>query len=222
MTLYGTAFRVPTRYEWFYEEGDYFKLGPTLRSEHIHAEELVWEQRMGRDVLAIVSGYQYSLEHLIDEAVDPEDGLGYFDNTSEADGLGVEAELRAQIGARGHGYVSYAYERARETGPESRLTNSPDHLGRAGVVLPVAPRLYAAAEVVVESGRLTVYDTETDPVVLLNLNLSTTDLPGGVRGALLVRNALDETYAYPGGFEHLQPAIRQNGRDIALTVEYRF
>jgi hypothetical protein len=84
------------------------------------------------------------------------------------------------------------------------------------------PRLFAAAELVVESGRLTVQETETDAVVLLNLNLATTDLFGGVRGGLLVRNALDETYAYPGGYEHVQPAIQQNGREVAVTVEYRF
>jgi hypothetical protein len=37
-----------------------------------------------------------------------------------------------------------------------------------------------------------------------------------------VRNVLDEAYAYPGGFEHLQAAITQNGRDVTLAVEHRF
>ena len=118
--------------------------------------------------------------------------------------------------------MSYVYQRAEDGESGLRLTNSPAHLGRAGFVVPVVSSLFAAGELVVESGRLTVQETETDAFALLNINLSTTELFGGVRAALLVRNVLDEEYAYPGGWEHLQPAIVQNGREFALTVEGRF
>ncbi|MBT5533828.1 hypothetical protein HOK31_12260, partial [Candidatus Poribacteria bacterium] len=62
----------------------------------------------------------------------------------------------------------------------------------------------------------------TDAFVLVNVNVSTTELFGGARAALLVRNVLDEAYAYPGGFEHRQPAILQNGREFVISVEHRF
>ena len=182
----------------------------------------MWEQRIGSRLLGVVSAYRYEMTDLIDETVDPDDELGVFDNVSEVDAGGVEAELRAHIGEGGRGYASYAYQKAEDTATGARLTNSPAHLARAGIVMPVLRPVFAAAELIVESGRLTVQDTETGAVVLLNVNLSTTDLFGGARAALLVRNVLDETYAYPGGFEHLQAAVLQNGRDVVLTIEHRF
>ena len=220
--LYGEAFRAPTRFELFYEDPDAFKPSPWLVPEGIRTTEAVWEQRIGRDLLGVVSAYRYEMRYLIDEVVDPKDEIALYKNVSEVHAEGMEVELRGQIGDRGRGYASYAYQKAEDADSGGRLTNSPAHLARAGVVVPVLPKVYAAAELLVESGRLTVQDTKTDAVALLNLNLSTTDLFGGARAALLVRNVLDEAYAYPGGFEHLQAAITQNGRDVTLAVEHRF
>ncbi|MBT3271356.1 TonB-dependent receptor [Candidatus Poribacteria bacterium] len=220
--LYGEAFRVPSRFELFYEDAEAFKPNPLLKPESIRTAEAVLEQRIGPDLLGVVSVYRYEMIDLIDETVDPNDELSVYDNVSEVDAGGVEAELRAQIGARGRGYVSYAYQRAEDADSRQRITNSPAHLARAGAAVPVLPKVFVAAELIVESGRLTVQDTETDPLALLNLNLSTTDLFGGARAALLVRNVLDEAYAYPGGLEHLQAAILQNGREVAVTIEHRF
>jgi iron complex outermembrane receptor protein len=118
--LYGEAFRVPTRFERFYADEAVFKTNPILASEGVAAAELVWEQRIGSELLGIVSAYRYKMEDLIDEALDPDDELRYFDNISEVDAMGLEAELRAQIGRRGHGYVSYAM-RGRAT---SRRTSA--------------------------------------------------------------------------------------------------
>jgi iron complex outermembrane receptor protein len=220
--LYGEAFRVPTRYERFYENAGVFKANALISPESMRTVEAIWEQRIGRNLLGIASTYRYKMVDLIDATIDPDDELGVFENVSEVDAAGVEAELRVQLGARGRGYMSYAYQRAEDAASGLRLTNSPAHLARGGVVVPILSQLYAAANVVIESGRMTVYGTETDPLLLLNLNLSTTELFGGVHAALLVRNVLDESYAYPGGFEHLQPAILQNGRDVTLTIESRF
>ncbi|MBT3271354.1 TonB-dependent receptor [Candidatus Poribacteria bacterium] len=220
--LYGEAFRAPTRYERFYEDPDFHKTNPALEPESVHTFEAVWDQRISSDLQGVVSAYRYTMSKLIDETVDPADDLGVFENVGDVDALGIEAELRAHLGGQGRAYASYAYQSAESVGSGIRLTNSPAHLARAGIVVPVIAKVFAAAELIAECGRRTVQDTETDAFALLNLNLSTTELFGGARAALLVRNVLDEEYAYPGGFEHLQAAILQNGRDVALTIEHRF
>jgi len=43
-----------------------------------------------------------------------------------------------------------------------------------------------------------------------------------LRLTLRGRNLLDEPYATPGGFEHLQPAIQQDGRSWQAGIEWRF
>jgi outer membrane receptor protein involved in Fe transport len=41
-----------------------------------------------------------------------------------------------------------------------------------------------------------------------------------LRASLAARNLFDAGYAYPGGVEHLQPAITQDGRTLGLSLEY--
>ncbi len=219
--LYGEAFRVPTRYERFYVDPGYHKINPRLGPESGRTLEAVWEQRIGARLLGVLSAYRYDMADIIGEDVDPADEVSYFANVGEVHAAGLEVEVQVQLGSRGRAYASYAHQRAEDPVSGVRLTNSPTRLARAGVTAAAGP-LHAAASIVVESGRSTVKDTETDAFALLNLSLSTDDLFGGVRAALHVRNVLDESYAYPGGHEHRQAEIAQNGRDIMLTIESRF
>jgi outer membrane receptor protein involved in Fe transport len=100
------------------------------------------------------------------------------------------------------------------------------------VTCPVLTYLYAAAELQYESGRMTVYGTSTDPYLLTHLHVSTRSRPekgkpltGLFRHtqlSFLINNLLDVTYKTPGGFEHAQPAIIQNGRNFVVRFEYVF
>ena len=40
--------------------------------------------------------------------------------------------------------------------------------------------------------------------------------------SLRVNNVLDATYATPGGVEHRQAAITQDGRNLSVELRYRF
>jgi hypothetical protein len=40
--------------------------------------------------------------------------------------------------------------------------------------------------------------------------------------AVLLRNALDTEYAKPGGWEHRQAALAQDGRTLGVEVQWRF
>ena len=78
----------------------------------------------------------------------------------------------------------------------------------------------------VQSGRRTVYDTETAPFAYLSAQLLVSPHLRGraaalnrVQLAFKVRNLLDTHYAYPGGFEHVQASIPQNGRNYNLKLQ---
>jgi outer membrane receptor protein involved in Fe transport len=48
------------------------------------------------------------------------------------------------------------------------------------------------------------------------------ELLGRAQVAISVRNLLDARYEYPGGLEHLQPAIEQDGRTWGVGLGYVF
>jgi len=73
-----------------------------------------------------------------------------------------------------------------------------------------------------ESERLTVYGTTAKPFFLANLNLASKPFFKHLRASLLINNLFDIQYAYPGGYEHLQDAIIQDGRNFIFRLEYLF
>jgi outer membrane receptor protein involved in Fe transport len=116
------------------------------------------------------------------------------------------------------GYANYAYQNARDA--EGKLSNSPNHIFKLGLSYPFFGCFYAATQIVHETERITVYGTETEPFLLANLNLSTKRLLDHVKLSLLIRNLFDEEYRNPGGYEHVQDAITQDGRNFILKVSY--
>ena len=107
------------------------------------------------------------------------------------------------------------------------LTNSPTHLVKAGVAAPLASWVGGALEGRGESGRMTVYGTRTGSYVLGGMYLwfsplGGTPADGRLQLSLKLNTLFNATYATPGGLEHLQPAIEQDGRNLAGELRYRF
>ena len=73
--------------------------------------------------------------------------------------------------------------------------------------------------------------TKTDAYFLMNMRLAIAPAAHGfgqvgrmsdhLQLSLTIRNLLDTDYAKPGGLEHLQPAIPQDGRNYLLRLDYR-
>jgi iron complex outermembrane receptor protein len=221
--LYGEAFRVPTFYERYYgDPATGYKTNNDLRPEQGNTYEAVWEQDIADGITGTASLFRNEFEGLIDIALDPSDSLFVNRNLTRAHAQGIELELRGNAGLV-TGYTSYSHQEAKDANG-AWLTNSPHHLAKAGVVVTVVSFLRCGIEAQYETGRLTVYGTETDPFFLTNLNLTTTFHPFATQAtaSLLVKNLFDQPYATPGGFEHAQPAIEQDGRTIVLGFETRF
>jgi outer membrane receptor protein involved in Fe transport len=156
-----------------------------------------------------------------------------FRNLEKVRAQGMEVALDVRPAHRLQGYLSYSIGRAVDDDTGSRLTNSPDHLLKLGLAAEVAPRVSAATELRYESGRTTVTGTRTEPFLIANLNLGfhpfgRTGAPGafgrltGFDLSLRVTNLFDTRYAYPGGTEHVEPAIEQDGRAVMVRLGYEF
>jgi outer membrane receptor protein involved in Fe transport len=219
--LYGSAFRTPSVYERFYVADD-FKRVVDLVPERIRTFELTWQQRLRESVFGTVSLYHNHLAHLIDTRIDSIDGLLYFDNLQSARAYGLEVEVQGDLRSGLSGYASWGAQRTVDLETDDQLTNSPAHLGKAGLSAAFFDRFTTGAELRFESGRTTVYGTETDATLVTNLHITAPRFWRGLHASLRVRNALDSKYYTPGGYEHMQAAIRQDGRTLNFELGYRF
>jgi iron complex outermembrane receptor protein len=218
--LYGQAYRAPNIYEMYYEDPLIgYKPNLALDREKIQTLELVWEHRITEGLFGTLSLYNYKMNDLIEQSIDPIDSSFQYRNIGRVVASGVEVDFHARVKQKLHGYVNYSLQKAMNSDLEVKLTNSPTHLLKLGLWYPAMNYLSLAAEWQYESERLTLQDTRTRPFLLTNLKLSTRQLFKDARLSLIVRNVFDVDYQTPAGYEHRQAAITQSGRDVTLRLE---
>ncbi|MEW6750361.1 MAG: TonB-dependent receptor [Candidatus Latescibacterota bacterium] len=231
--LYGQAFRAPNVYELFYGDpgdGSTQKPNPALEAETARTLELVWEQELGRHAWGRVSLYRYDVQGLIEQALDPADGLLQFRNAGSVRALGAEVEVQGRLPGEARPHASYAYQGPRD-GSDEPLSNAPAHVLAAGLSRPLAGWLTATATWRWESGRRTLQRdargrvVRTDPYLVGSAYLACRPAwgplaPNRLTLTLGVQNLADAHYRAPGGAEHLQPSIAQPGRRWTLQAHY--
>jgi outer membrane receptor protein involved in Fe transport len=221
--LYGQAFRAPNAYEVHFEDPLSGAEGnPNLKPERIETVEATWEQRFGPSVSGAVSLYQSRFRDLIDQTIDPTNSLLQFRNIQSVTARGVELDLRARFAGGLGAYGSYSFQHARDGRSGEPLTNSPEQVVKLGLSHPLGRGLSASADLIYETSRLTVQDTRTDPYFLTNATVTFDPAGAPLRLQFQVRNLFNTSYALPGGLEHRQDAIPQDGRNFFAKVEYRF
>lgn len=221
--LYGTAFRAPNVYELYYRDGVTGKDNPDLEPETIRTYELVYEQLVGRNVWTTFSIYHYELDDLIEQVIDPGDGLLVFQNAGRVNANGVEAEASGAIGSRLRGRVSYTYQRAVDDANGEQLANSPKHMAKLALNAPLLRQmLWAGFEVQLASSRTNARDERVPGHTLTNLSLVARDWAPGLEFNAGIYNVLDRSYDDPSSQEHMQSSIPQDGRNFRLGVRYAF
>jgi iron complex outermembrane receptor protein len=220
--LYGRAFRAPNSYELYYFDS-MRDLDITLSPETIDTTELVWEEYIGAHLRTTASVFRYDARHLIaQQTLDDTSGDSlYFTNADRTTARGIDAEIEGRWDALTVRF-SYANVKAADWTSGERLSNSPQHLGKIGLVLPLEPLATSLALDGRFTGeRRTLYEGRISGFALANITTTTTlsralDLQFGLY------NALDQYYADPGSEEHLQRAIAQDGRTLRARLIARF
>ncbi len=220
--LYGDAFRAPNVYETFYEVEEEAKSNPDLKPERIRTYELIIERRIDENFFGVLSLYNYKMEDLIDPVLDPEDSLWQFQNAGCVEAKGAELEFHSWLKNGLRGFLSLSIQKAVDAHTDSTLSNSPSFMAKAGVVFPVLRFLFVATDLIYETERITVYRTRTKPYLLVNLNISTRRLWNHLEASLRVENLFDVKYEHPGGYEHRQDAIEQDGRNFRFKISFLF
>jgi iron complex outermembrane receptor protein len=227
--LYGRAYRAASLVEGGTSFGS-AELNPDLKAERLGTAELIYQQRLGQRVLLTGSLFDTRVSGLIDPVEDSQGNVSLL-NVGKANTSGLELELDGRLRRDMSLYASYTRQRAVD-GTGNRLTNSPGDLVKAGWSAQLTTGFQTAVELHYESGRRTLADTETDPFFLAHLNLiysprlnrrsSLARTLDHLDLMLRVNNLSGTRYAVPGGLEHVQPAIAQDGRNLLFELRARF
>ena len=228
--LYGQAFRVPNSYELFYCGGNTtFACNPDLKSETNNTYEGVFEQAIGSNLKGSLSVYRYDIKNLIN-LTDIGGGKFQFQNLDRVRGSGIETELRSKWESVLEGYMNYTYQVAKDRTIGQKISNSPNHLAKAGLVFPLASE---AATLGIEGqyvgNRKTVQAGQTvHAYFVANLNLALHHLYKNLDVQASIYNLFDAGFEDTASEEHISAdnvsllRIPQNRRNLNVKVTYLF
>ena len=222
--LYGRAFRAPTVYEMFYQAPPATLSNPALQPETIDTYELAYEHDFGKRLYASVSQYTYRIKNLITQTYDATSGTTSFQNQEKAEATGTELEVRKTWENGADGRISYTYQRAEDPNTGELLTNSPQHLAKLNVDVPLSrERLWAGLEEQYTGPRFTQAGRKTQGAAVTNLTLLGRNRSRTLEISLSIYNLLDKRYADPVSID-LSPldTVQQDGRTVRAKVTYAF
>ncbi len=220
--LYGEAFRAPLAYELYSNDGGLSsKPAINLDPEHIRTYELILEQYVENYRFSL-SGFHYLTRDLITQQLDPRDGLLVFRNLGKVKSQGIEFEVQGRW-ARAEGRLSYSYQDAVDEETGRPLINSPKHLGKLHLQVPIiGNKLSGGLEVLYMGPRRTFAYTYTGGAVVANMTLLSKEIVKGLEISGSIYNILDKKYADPATQEYRQNTIPQYGRTGRIKFTYRF
>ena len=101
--------------------------------------------------------------------------------------------------------------------------NSPEHLVKLDLTTPLyKEKIFATVDCQIMSDRITLAG-QTDPGFgTVNFTLFSRQLIKGLDLSASVYNLFSARYSDPGGQEHLQDLIQQDGRAYQIKATYRF
>lgn len=220
--LYGQAYRAPNAYESSYHT-PYYRLNPALEPEQVKSYEVVFEQVLPLGLRLSASGFYNRIEGLITEGRDPATDQFILENGDLAETKGGSVELEAKLPKGIQGRVSYTLQRTADVATGERLSNSPTHLAKFNLMIPIyRDKIFSGLELQYSSATENAAHRRTNGYLLANWTLFSRELVKNLEVSASVHNLFDKKYGFPGGPEHVQDTIFQDGRTFRLKLTYRF
>lgn len=218
--LYGRAFRAPNAYELNYIAPDYVP-NPNLRPETIDTYEVVAEQEVLKNVKLSAAGFYYQVDGLISQVF--ESGFISQRNMNDTRAYGTELAAESRWGDGWFGRISYTGQRAEDSDTGEELSNSPRHLAKLHLRIPlIKDRLFAGTELQYVGSVKAVQSGRVEDYLVANFTLLSRELVKGVELSASVYNVFDQRYAITGFDEHTQRTLPQDGRSFRVKLTCKF
>lgn len=135
----------------------------------------------------------------------------------------MEVELNGQWAGGVKGRASYSYTDVEDPVTHQILSNSPAHLAKLNLSVPVVPqRLFASLDAHYISPRQTLAGNTVSGFPLFNVTLLGHTVGKHLDLSASVYNILDKKYFDPGRAEDVQDAVQQDGRSFRIKITGRF
>jgi iron complex outermembrane receptor protein len=223
--LYGQAYRAPNAFESDFENTVY-AANHDLRPETIHSYELVWEQDLGHHLRLSSSLYYNQINDLItqvDETDNPAVGRFIFRNTDKVNVKGGEVELEGRWENGFRTRLSYAYADARDGQTDAWLANSPRHLGKFQMVMPLyRDKVSLSFALQAASDRLTARGNSNPGHIVGNLTLFSRKLVKNLEVSASIYNVWDAKYSDPVNTDFVSDTVPQDRRSFRVKATYKF
>ena len=216
--LGGTAYRAPSAYELYFEDGHAQLPAENLQPETIKSAELEYSHRFGDALTLLASVYYNDIDSVIDTEDVGDEQFRFANTAGELLTAGAEAELRREWLNGTMFAASYSLQRTRTalfTSPET--LNSPEHLASLKIAFPIGPARLAN-KLVAESVRLTEAGEHTAPVLLWDATATGTLPDWKLDWAVGIRNVLDWQYTHPSGPDVTMEALPEPGRTLYVEL----
>jgi len=222
--LYSTAYREPTGYELYYHDGySTAKPNPDLNEEKAANYEIVAEQRLTSDICLTASVFYTRIEDIIRQEVDPADGLEAFVNRGDVDIIGAELEALGRWENGIEARASYSFQEAETSSTEKHLENSPKHLAKLNLSVPViGEMLRSGLELQFTGKRGDFKGGHLEEYLTANLTLLSRGIVEGLDISGTVYNLFNDKHSDPVGEEFRQRAIEQDGIGFRFKITYLY
>jgi outer membrane receptor for ferrienterochelin and colicins len=220
--LYGTAFRAPEPFETT-PDFTTFDNNLHLRPEMIRNVEGVVEQSLGERFTLTGDVFHSWIKNLISLETNTTDDESIYENSQRVGSTGVEFELNGRMANGIQGRASYSYTVTHQPAPLPTLANSPQHLGKLDVSVPVVrQRLFASVDAQYTSSVQTLGGNTISGFGIFNATLLGHALSKHLDVSASLYNLLDKKYFNPGRPEDPEDALQQDGRAFRLKLTAHF
>jgi len=221
--LYGKAFRAPEPFELMPGFGPFYENNLQLQPEEIRSEEVVVEQAIGQHFTLSGNLFRNDIDHLISLETDPASQQAEYLNFEDVDAKGAEIEFAGRATNGLEGRASYSFTHAVGHQPEPVLANSPQHLAKFDLSLPLLQRrLFASLDGQYTSSVQTLAGNTLSGFSVFNVTLLGHTLGKHLDLSGSVYNVFNKKYFDAGRPEDPEDSIQQDGRNFRIKVTARF
>ena len=235
----GRAFRAPSIYEQFYNDGGFTQVTAVdparniaLKPESVVSGEVEYSWRFLQDWVALAAVHGSFIEDTMTTVQDDPNGdpeiFRYQNRTSPALVMGGDVEIRREWRRGIMLAASYSYQQARVLDSTLRnpiLVSAPEHLASARFVVPAVKDVASFGfRATMEAPRRVdeLTDDRTGLSVVADATISGKVREIGVRYVVGIYNIADRRYQVPVAESFASRTMPQNGRTFRMDVMWQW
>jgi outer membrane receptor protein involved in Fe transport len=218
--LYGRAFRNPSAFDLFYDDGLAAVANPGAGPEKIDTVEIDLERRIGKRMNLLTSAYGYLFRDFL-QGVFTSSGLIQTQNTGKIHAMGFEMEINGRPLAWLEAAASYSIQRSTNETANHDLPNSPDHLAKLRFSIPLGRKFDVSSGMQYYSSRLTLAGSRVTPVYLADFTVVSKGLLRNFDVRFGLRNAFNRKYSDPIALNTRVDSMTQPGRSVFIELTTR-